>query len=410
MSAAMSNMTISAYGRSGMRSRTLQTDAILIMAVAAILLISAVMVTSASVSIASKETGDAFYYLKRQLVFIALGVAACMISTRIPTRLWERMHVPLLLAAIVMLIVVLIPGIGATVNGSRRWIRLGFMNFQVSELARVCVLSYISGYIVHRQKQLKEDFRATMIPLAVLCVIAALLLLEPDFGATAVLMATSVALLFLGGMRLRYFFILVAGAAALMALVAVAAPYRMKRLVGCVNPWADPFGSCYQLVQSEIAIGRGEWFGVGLGSSVQKLFYLPEAHTDFVFAVIAEEFGFLGVLLLLALYGVVVWRSLRIARMAAEASLVFQAFIAAAFGIWMGLQTFINIGVNMGILPTKGLTLPMLSNGGSSLLVSLAWLGVVLRIHHEASLSGRSAMPRSSSGSSSTTSSMKVSA
>jgi len=400
MSAVMSNnatSSMSPYGRSGTRSRSLQMDGILIMAVAAILLVSAVMVTSASISIASKETGDAFYYLKRQLVFIALGALACMIAARIPSRVWQRLHVPLLLAAIVMLVVVLVPGIGATVNGSRRWVRMGIMNFQVSELARVFVLAFIAGYITHRQKELKETFKTTAMPLAVLVVIAMLLLLEPDFGATAVLMTTSVALLFLGGMRLRYFFVLVAGAAALMGLVAIAAPYRMKRLVGCIDPWADPFGSCYQLVQSEIAIGRGEWFGVGLGSSVQKLFYLPEAHTDFVFAVIAEEFGFIGVLCLLCLYGVVVWRVLRISRMAAEANMVFQAFIAASFGIWMGLQTFINIGVNMGLLPTKGLTLPMLSNGGSSLLVALAWLGVVLRIHHEASMSGRSAMPKSAS-------------
>jgi len=397
MSAVLPNVSMS-YPRSGMRSRTLQVDLILVMAVAAILLISAVMVTSASISIASKETGDAFYYLKRQLVFIALGVAACMIATRIPSKVWERLHVPLLLAAVVMLIVVLIPGIGAQVNGSRRWVRMGFMNFQVSELARVFILAYVAGYIVHRQKELKEDFKATIVPLAVLCLAAALLLLEPDFGATSVLMATSVGLLFLGGMRLRYFFMLVGAGGALLGLVAIAAPYRMKRLVGCIDPWADPFGSCYQLVQSEIAIGRGEWFGVGLGSSVQKLFYLPEAHTDFVFAVIAEEFGFIGVLCLLCLYAVVVWRVLRIARMAAEASMPFQALIAASFGMWMGLQTFINIGVNMGILPTKGLTLPMLSNGGSSLLVALAWLGVVLRVHHEASLSGRSALSRPSLG------------
>ncbi len=394
MSAVMPNATSVSYPRSGTRSRALQTDAILIMAVAAILLISAVMVTSASISIASKETGDAFYYLKRQLIFMAIGVIACMITTRISTRIWERLHVPLLLVAFAMLIVVLIPGIGAQVNGSRRWVRLGFMNFQVSELARVFILAYIAGYIVHRQKELKEQFKATVVPLIVLGVASILLLLEPDFGATAVLLATSVGLLFLGGMRLRFFFILVAAAGALMGLIAIAAPYRVKRLVGCIDPWADPFGSCYQLVQSEIAIGRGEWFGVGLGSSVQKLFYLPEAHTDFVFAVIAEEFGFIGVLCLLSLYAVVVWRVLRIARMAAEASMPFQAFIAASFGMWMGLQTFVNIGVNMGILPTKGLTLPMLSNGGSSLLVALAWLGVVLRMHHEASVSGHAALPR----------------
>lgn len=395
MSAVMPNASVS-YPRSGTRPRALQMDMILIMAVAAVLLISAVMVTSASISIASKETGDAFYYLKRQLIFIALGVAACMITTRIPSRLWERLHVPLLLAALAMLVIVLIPGIGVTVNGSRRWVRMGFMNFQVSEIARVFILAYIAGYVAHKQKELKEQFKTTVVPLAVLGVAGALLLLEPDFGATSVLMATSVGLLFLGGMRLRYFFVLVGAAGALMGLIAIAAPYRMKRLVGCIDPWADPFGSCYQLVQSEIAIGRGEWLGVGLGGSVQKLFYLPEAHTDFVFAVIAEEFGFIGVLCLLCLYAVVVWRVLRIARMAAEASMPFQAFIAASFGMWMGLQTFINIGVNMGLLPTKGLTLPMLSNGGSSLLVALVWLGVVLRVHHEAALSGRAALPRSS--------------
>jgi cell division protein FtsW len=393
MSAVMPNASMS-YSRGGIRGRALQLDGILILAVAAILLISAVMVTSASVSIASKETGDAFYYLKRQLIFIGLGVIACTITTRIPSKLWERLQIPLLLAAIAMLVVVLIPGIGATVNGSRRWIRLGFMNFQVSELARVCVLIYIAGYVVRKQKELKEQFKASAVPLGVLAVIAALLLKEPDFGAAAVLMATSVGLLFLGGMRLRYFFSLVGIAAAGMGLIAIAAPYRVKRLFGCIDPWADPFGSCYQVVQSEIAIGRGELFGVGLGASVQKLFYLPEAHTDFVFAVIAEEFGFIGVLLLLSLFGVVVWRALRTACIAAAANMPFQAFVAASFGVWIGLQAFINIGVNMGILPTKGLTLPMLSNGGSSLLVSLVWLGMVLRIHHEASLSGRSAMPK----------------
>lgn len=393
MSAVMPNASMS-YSRGGTRSRALQLDGILILAIAAILLISAVMVTSASISIAAKEAGDAFFYLKRQLIFIALGVVTCAVTVRIPSKLWERLQMPLLLVAFALLIVVLIPGIGATVNGSRRWIRLGFMNFQVSELARVFVLLYIAGYVVRKQKELKEQLKASVTPLIVLALIAGLLLLEPDFGATAVLLATSVAVLFLGGMRLRYFFSLVGTVGALMGLVAIAAPYRVKRLFGCIDPWADPFGSCYQVVQSEIAIGRGELLGVGLGASVQKLFYLPEAHTDFVFAVIAEEFGFIGVCLLLSLFGVVVWRALRAARMAAEASMPFQAFVAASFGIWIGLQAFINIGVNMGILPTKGLTLPMLSNGGSSLLVSLAWLGMVLRIHHEASLSGRAAMPK----------------
>ena len=395
MSAVMPNNSSSAsYPRSGTRNRALQLDGILIMAVAAILLVSAVMVTSASISIASKDNGDAFYYLKRQLIFIVLGIIACSITARLPSKLFERLHVPLLLAALAMLIVVLIPGIGVVVNGSRRWLRLGFMNFQVSELARVFILTYIAGYVAHKQKELKQQFNASAMPLAMLIIAAVLLLLEPDFGAAAVLLATSVGLLFLGGMRLRYFFALVGMAVAGMSLIAFAAPYRVKRLLGCIDPWADPFGSCYQLVQSEIAIGRGELFGVGLGGSVQKLFYLPEAHTDFVFAVIAEEFGFIGVLCLLSLFAIIVWRALRVARLAAEASMPFQAFVAASFAMWIGLQAFINIGVNMGILPTKGLTLPMLSNGGSSLLVALAWLGMVLRIHHEACVSGHAALPK----------------
>ena len=302
---------------------------------------------------------------------------------------------PLLLAAFAMLIVVLIPGIGAVVNGSRRWIHLPFTNFQPSELARVFILMFISGYVVRKQKELRTGYQAALFPLGVLMAASFLLLMEPDMGAATVLLAVGVGLLFLGGMQLRYFFMAATAGLVLVGLLMLLSAYRWKRVTGFIAPFDDPFGKGFQLVQSLIAIGRGELFGVGLGASVQKLFYLPEAHTDFVFAVIAEEFGFVGVLVVLGLFGLVVWRSLRIALAAAEANLPFQAFVAAAFGMWIGLQVFINVGVNMGILPTKGLTLPMLSNGGSSLLVSLGWLGIVLRIGHEANLSGRSAMPRS---------------
>lgn len=382
------------YPRSGSRARPLQFDAVLMLVVAAILLLSAVMVASASISIAARETGDAFYYLKRQLTFMAVGVLACGMVSRIPTTLWEKLQVPLLLAAFAMLAVVLIPGVGTVVNGSRRWIRLGVASFQPSELARVFILMFIAGHVVRKQKELKIGYQAAILPLSVLAAAAGLLLLEPDMGAATVLLMVGVGLLFLGGMQLRYFMM-----AAFLGLAAIAAlmffsEYRWKRVTGFIAPFEDPFGKGFQLVQSLIAIGRGELFGVGLGGSVQKLFYLPEAHTDFVFAVIAEEFGFAGVLVVLGLYGLLVWRVLRIARAAAEANLAFQAFVAASFGLWVGLQAFVNMGVNMGMLPTKGLTLPMLSNGGSSLLVALAWLGIVLRIGHEANLSGRSALPR----------------
>jgi cell division protein FtsW len=288
---------------------------------------------------------------------------------------------------------VLIPGIGHEVNGSRRWIRLGFMNFQVSELARVMLLTYIASYAVRRADELRSDINGFLKPVGVLAAAAVLLLIEPDFGAATVLMATGLCVLFLGGVRVRHLLLPVALAVAGMALLAITSDYRLRRLVGFLNPWADPFDSGFQLTQSLIAIGRGEWLGVGLGSSVQKLFYLPEAHTDFVFAVLAEEFGFLGVLVVIVLFGLLVGRALRIAREAAVAGLTFQSYLAAAIGIWLGLQTFVNIGVNMGLLPTKGLTLPLFSYGGSSMLVTLGWVGVLLRIHHETAATGRTAMP-----------------
>lgn len=390
---SITSQTVS-YPRSGTRNRAVQLDGLLMLAVAGILLISAVMVASSSISIAARETGDSFYYFKRQLFFIVFGVITCGIVVRIPTTFWEKFRIPLLLVAFGLLIAVLIPGVGAVVNGSRRWINLGFTRFQPSELSRVFILMFIAGYAARKQKELKEGLQAAYVPLAVLVVAAGLLLLEPDMGAVIVLMAVGMIMLFISGMQWRYFLglgaLLVAAATALI----VFEPYRWKRVTGFLNPFDDPFGSGFQLVQSLIAIGRGELFGVGLGASVQKLSYLPEAHTDFVFAVLAEEFGFIGVLCVLGLFGLLVWRVLVIARAAAEANLPFQAYVATSFGVWVGLQAFFNIGVNMGILPTKGLTLPMLSNGGTSLLVALFWLGIVLRIGHESNLSGRSALPK----------------
>jgi cell division protein FtsW len=354
-----------------------------------ILLLGLVMVTSASVSIASQESGQPFYYLERQLLLTVIGAALALIMFSIRTELLERIAVALLAVAIVLLVVVLIPGLGHAVNGSRRWLRLAGVNFQVSELARMLVLIYIASYAVRREHELRESFAGLGKPLGLLVCVSALLLAEPDFGAATVLFATGFGLLFLAGARLRYVIATTAIAAAAFGVLAVSSSYRLRRLTTFLDPWADPYNSGFQLTQSLIAIGRGQWFGVGLGDSVQKLFYLPEAHTDFLFAVLAEELGLLGVVLTLALFLALVWRSFHIARHAAEAGLKFPSLLAAGFGLWVGIQAFINIGVNMGVLPTKGLTLPLMSYGRSSLIVALAWVGLLLRVHHEASAAAR---------------------
>jgi len=383
-----------AFARSNARPRSYSFDLVLLMTVGSILLLGLVMMTSASITIADRQVHEPLYYLERQGTGVLLGLLAAILAMSIPTNVWERVAIPLLVLAFVFLIIVLIPGVGHEVNGSRRWLRMGAMNFQASELARVLLLMYLASYVVRRQSELKEDIKGFLKPLGILIGAGGLLLLEPDFGAATVLMATGLGILFIAGVKLRHFIALVTIAATGLALIAVTSAYRLKRLTTFLDPWADPFNSGFQLTQSLIAIGRGELFGVGLGSSVQKLFYLPEAHTDFVFAVLAEELGLAGVIVTLALFVTLVWRAFHISRLAAEAGLAFQAYCAAAFGMWLGLQTFINIGVNMGILPTKGLTLPLMSYGGSSMLVTLGWLGLVMRIYHEASTAGRLAVRR----------------
>jgi cell division protein FtsW len=382
------------YARSTGRPRRLAIDPWVIGPVAALLLVGLVMVASASIGVSDRDMGTPFYFFQRQLAFVCLGLVAAAVAVSIPTALWDKYSKALMGVAFLMLLVVLVPGIGHEVNGSRRWVRLGFMNFQVSELARVLLLTYIASYAVRRADELRADFKGFIKPVGVLAGAALLLLLEPDFGAATVLMATGLAVLFLAGVRILHLMVpLVLGVAA-MTTLAVTSSYRLRRLTSFRDPWQDAFDSGFQLTQSLIAIGRGEWFGVGLGSSVQKLFYLPEAHTDFVFAVLAEEFGLLGVVLVLGLFALLVGRALAISRNAARAGLAFQALLAAAVGVWLGLQVFVNVGVNMGLLPTKGLTLPLLSYGGSSMLVTLGWLGVLLRVHHETQATGRSAVAR----------------
>ena len=386
--------TTLSYARSTGQPRRFVFDPWVIGTVAALLLVGLIMVASASIGVSERETGNPFFYFQKQLVYVGLGLVAAMVAIAIPTSVWEKHSIFLLGGAFVLLVLVLIPGLGHEVNGSRRWVRLGFMNFQVSELARVMLLTYVASYAVRRSDELCASFKGFMKPVGVLAAAAVLLLAEPDFGAATVLMATGLAVLFLAGVRLHHLLVPVVLGVGAMGLLAVTSSYRMRRLTAFRNPWEDPFDSGFQLVQSLIAIGRGEWFGVGLGSSVQKLFYLPEAHTDFVFAVLAEEFGFVGVLVVVSLFALLVGRALEIARRAAAADMAFQSYLAASIGIWLGLQAFVNIGVNMGLLPTKGLTLPLLSYGGSSMLVTLGVMGLLLRINHEVQMSGRSAVSR----------------
>ena len=366
------------------RLRTsLQFDTALLTIVLTLLLGGFVILASASISVSDNVTGDPFFYVQRQLIAAAIGAVGGCICLFIPMQVWRTLGPLMLLAGLGLLLVVLVPGVGHEVNGSRRWIRFGIMNLQVSEPARLCFIIYLAGYLVRRNKAVREQFVGFLRPMLVMTLAAAALLAEPDFGAAVVLLATALAMLFVAGARFRDFLLFFLVAVAGMAALAIASPYRMQRLTGFLDPWADPFNSGFQLTQSLIAIGRGEFFGVGLGNSVQKLFYLPEAHTDFVFAVYAEEFGLFGSLLLIGLFLALLWRVFRLAIRAFDAERFFEAYIAIGLGTWLGLQAFINVGVNMGLLPTKGLTLPLVSYGRSSLIVTMIAIALLLRIHHE---------------------------
>ena len=367
----------------GRKPWRLNIDLPLVVIVGGLLMLGLIMVSSASISIADSGASSPHYYLQRQLIAALMGIAAAGLALCIPSVVWEKTGFWLLLLAFVLLIVVLLPGAGYEVNGSTRWVRWGAFNLQVSEPARMLVFLYVAGYIVRRQEELGSRFLGLLWPMLGVGAACGLLLLEPDFGAASVLLATALGMLFVGGARLRdivlSFVVIMAGVYALVK----SEPYRLERWTSFLNPWSDPYDSGFQLTQSLIAFGRGEWFGVGLGSSVQKLLYLPEAHTDFIFAVLAEELGLIGALMTLTLFIALVWRILGIGRMAAEAGKQFQAILCSGIGIWLGLQSLINIGVAMGRLPTKGLTLPLISYGGSSLLITLISLGLVLRVYHE---------------------------
>ena len=342
-----------------------------------------VMVASASVAQAEKLTGQPFYFFYRQLLFIVMGGGLGFALYCVPMQQWQRSAIWLYVFALALLVLVLVPGIGVKVNAARRWIDLPFFRLQASEPARLALIIYVASYIARRQAQLQNSFKGLAMPLIAVMIPSFLLLLEPDFGATAILMGVVFLMLFLGGARVHYYLAFVGLAAAGLLTIAVAAPYRVKRMMNFMNPWADVENAGWQLAQSLIAVGRGEWAGVGLGNSIQKLLYLPEMHTDFIFAILAEEFGLLGIGCLIVLFGIVVWRGFSIARIAEDDGRHFQAYLCYGLTAWLGLQSLINMAVNMGLLPTKGLTLPLLSYGGSSLLTVCAMLGLMLRVDYE---------------------------
>ena len=342
-----------------------------------------VMMGSASMDYAAEQYGNPFHHIVRHGIYLTLGAGALWVTLQVPVRVWEHAGASLLVVGMVILALLLVPGIGREVNGATRWIGFGPVNLQPSELMKLFFVVYLAGYMTRRQHEVQSRWKGMFKPLGLLVLVVGLLLLEPDFGAAVVISGTAMAMLFIGGARLLQFGVLLALGLGAAAVVAVWSPYRLQRLVTFLDPWSEQFGGGYQLTQALIAFGRGELLGVGLGNSVQKLFYLPEAHTDFVFAIIAEELGLVGCVAFIALFAALIARIMRIGSEAARRQQTFPAYVCFGIALLTAAQVFINIGVNAGLLPTKGLTLPFLSYGGSSLLILFAMMGLVLRIERE---------------------------
>lgn len=358
-------------------------DRLLLLVVAALLAFGILMVSSASMVVSDQLYHEPFHYILHQTTYLVLGVIAAWFITRVPLKFWEESSFVLLIACFFLLIAVLVPGIGRVVNGSRRWMHIGPLSLQVSEAVKLMAILYMAGFLQRHLTEVQTRLSGFIKPMLFFAVMGLFLLMEPDFGATSVIMMTMLALLFIAGARLMPFILMLVVFVGGMVVLAMTSPYRMQRLTTFLDPWGHAYGSGYQLTQSLIAFGRGGLFGVGLGNSVQKLFYLPEAHTDFIFAVLGEELGFTGELLLIALFVVLITRIIQIAQLARQQEQYFASFAAWGLALWMGLQAFINIGVNIGLLPTKGLTLPLVSYGGSSLLVTCIAMGILLRISYE---------------------------
>ena len=358
-------------------------DPLLVTVTVILVFIGYVMVASSSLHLGVEMKQDSFHYPIRQLIHIILGLAMGLGIARVPLEKWEKMGSGLFIAGLFLLVIVLIPGLGVKVNGSIRWLSIGGLRIQVSEVVKFFSVIYMAGYVTRHKDNLQGSAYGIIKPLLLFSVACVLLLLEPDFGSAVVILMIAMGIMFLGGARLKQFIILLGLVFALAASLVIVAPYRMARLVSFIDPFKDYLKSGYQLSQALISFGRGEILGVGLGSGIQKLFYLPEAHTDFLFSVIGEELGLLGVITVIALYALLIWRAFAIAAVAEQNGQRFSAFIAYGLGIWLGFQSFVNMGVNMGILPTKGLTLPLMSYGGSSMMVMCCAIALLFRVYSE---------------------------
>ena len=374
-------MNTVAHVRSPANVSTQTVDWLLLIAVLSLIGLGIVMVSSASLHLAG--SGNSFHYLSKHLIALTLGSIGAVITLQIPSRWWEKGSTWLYFLGLLLLVVVLIPGLGKTVNGATRWVAIGPFNLQTSEFMKLFMIFFMAGYLVRRQVEVAHTLWGVVKPLLLLSIAVVLLMAQPDFGTTVVLLSTALGLLFLGGAPLWQFGLLLLLAILGGTALVITSPYRMERVTSFLNPWADPLDSGYQLSQALIAFGRGEWTGVGLGNGIQKQFYLPEAHTDFIMAVIGEEFGLLGTLMVIALFSVVVWRAFTIGANAEALQRRFAAYVAYGIGLWLGLQAFINIGVNVGLLPTKGLTLPFISYGSNSMIIGCIAVAVLLRIHWE---------------------------
>jgi cell division protein FtsW len=365
---------------------TRELDLLLIWSAVCLLLLGLVMVYSSSIAIAegSRFTGhQSHYFLMRHAIFLSIGIGLGLVSFQLQMAQWQQIAPALFVAGVVLLIVVLIPGVGREVNGAQRWLSLGPVNLQPSELMKIFAALYAADYTVRKLDAMGSFIRGFLPMMAVILFVGFLLLREPDFGAFVVITTIAFGVLFLGGVNVRVFALLAVVAVIGFMILIWTSPYRRDRIFGFMDPWQDAFGKGYQLSHSLIAFGRGEWFGVGLGGSVEKLFYLPEAHTDFLLAVIAEELGFVGVMTVVVLFAVIVHRAFMIGREAIKLERYFSGLVAQGIGLWIGVQSFINMGVNMGLLPTKGLTLPLMSFGGSGIVANCIALAILLRVDWE---------------------------
>ncbi|MGA7296781.1 MAG: putative lipid II flippase FtsW [Rhodanobacteraceae bacterium] len=360
-------------------------DRWLLLAIVALACFGVVMVTSSSIAVADGEHIGAFYYLRRHLAFLLIGGGLMWVAARVELRLVEKFHVLLVLTAILLLLAVYLPGVGMRINGARRWLNLGVTGFQPVEAVKLVVVIYIASYLVRHRDGVEEKFFGAFKPVIIALLFAGLLLAQPDFGSATLILAVSVGMIWLGGARMRYLMMMAASLVPVGVWVAFSQDYRIQRLTSFLDPWKDPFANGFQLTQALIAIGRGEWFGVGLGASVQKLFYLPEAHTDFILAVIAEELGLFGVMVVLGLYALLVSRGLIMGLRGVSIGQPFAGYLAFGISLMIGLQAMVSVGVNLGVLPTKGLTLPLISSGGSSVVMTCLMLGVLLRASYEVS-------------------------